>query len=79
MPGFTGKFKGTPIEGVQDPKVVLTVDNTDVRNARVLTAGTNITITDNGSAARTVTISATGGGGGGLSQAQVLARASLRV
>jgi len=51
--------------------------NGSLSNERVLTAGSGISITDGG-AGSTVTIEATGGGGG-LSQAQVLARASLRV
>ena len=51
--------------------------NGSLTHERVLTAGTGISITDGG-AGSTVTIEATGGGGG-LSQAQVLARASLRV
>jgi len=56
--------------------VVLSTNGT-LTNERVLTAGSGISITDGG-AGSTVTIEATGGGGG-LSQAQVLARASLRV
>lgn len=56
--------------------VVLSTDGT-LTNERVLTAGSGITLTDAG-AGSTLTIEATGGGGG-LSQAQVLARASLRV
>ncbi len=56
--------------------VVLTTNGT-LTQERVLTAGSGISITDDG-ARSTVTIAATGGGGG-RSQAQVLARMSLGV
>lgn len=69
----TGGGGGAPTNA----QYVTLATSSGLSGERVLAAGSGISITDGG-AGSTVTIEATGGGGG-LSQAQVLARASLRV
>lgn len=60
--------------------VVLVSSSIDFPFGRVLTAGTDVSVTDNG-AGGSVEVASTGGGGGGggLSQAQILGRMSLGV